>query len=339
VVDPVTHRIEQLPYGSSEPRATSFPDVSAFAEDSRGNMWIGTDGGGLDLARSDGTVVKVFRHDPKDPGTLPANTVFAIAVDPQDRVWVGTDTGGLAQVLGTPDAPESIHFKVMTREQGLSSDTVYGVVPDSGGSLWLSGYAGLVRYDPATGAIKTYHRQHGLQGEEFDFNAYYRLEDGRLAFGGPGGFNIFDPARVTENHNSPRLALTRVSIMGVPVATGKPPWLLSTLGLDFRANILSLDFGALDFTSPKRNRIAYRISGLTDRWIDIGTQRRVTLTNLDAGDHLLEVRAANADSVWSQVPLRLVIHRDPAPWRSWWAYTAYILVVVALVARRVRSQR
>ena len=339
ILDPVTRQIRQLPYGPSQPGGTGFPHVSAFAEDSHGNLWIGTDGGGLDLARPDGTVVAFFRHDPKNRQSLPANTIFTITVDVRDRVWIGTDGGGLARVVGSPDKPGSIHFEALTREQGLSSDTIYGVVPDSSGRLWLSGNAGLVRFDPDTGALKTYHRQHGLQGEEFDFNASFRLPDGRLCFGGPGGFNIFDPARITENHNPPRLALTRVSVMGVPISTAAPSWLLERLNLNFHANIVSFDFGALDFTSPRLNRIAYRMTGLTDHWIDLGTQRRVTLTNLEAGEHLLEVRAASADSIWSQTPFRLIIHRDPAPWLSWWAYTAYFVVVIAIAVYRNRSQR
>jgi diguanylate cyclase (GGDEF)-like protein len=340
VLDPATRLVRQLPFGTSPyTGAIGFPHISAFAEDSHGSIWIGTDGGGLGLARPDGSIIRVFRHNPKDPRTLPANTVFALAVDSKDRVWVGTDGGGLAQVIGSPASAETIHFRVMTRDQGLSSDTVYGVVPDSYGRIWLSGNSGLVRYDPDSGAIKTFHRQHGLQGEEFDFNAYNRLHDGRLCFGGPGGFNIFNPARVTENRNPPRLALTRVSIMGVPVSTERPTWLLDHVNLDFRANVLTLDFGALDFTSPKLNRIAYRMSGLTDRWIDIGSQHHVTLTNLEAGDHILEVRAANADSVWSQVPLRLRIHRDPAPWRSPWAYATYMLFLLSFILFRIYAQR
>ncbi len=83
---------------------------------------------------------------------------------------------------------------VLSREEGLSSDTIYGVVADAAGHIWLSGDAGLMRYDPESGDLKTYHREHGLQGEEFNFGAYHRLRDGRLCFGGPGGFNIFDPA-------------------------------------------------------------------------------------------------------------------------------------------------
>jgi signal transduction histidine kinase/DNA-binding response OmpR family regulator/streptogramin lyase len=313
--------------------------VTAVAEDSNGNFWIGTDGGGLDLARPDGAVVKVFRHDPKNPASLPANTVYALDIDAEGRVWVGTDGGGLAQAVGTAAAPESIRFEVTSLEQGLSSDTIYGVLSDARGRLWLSGNAGLVRLDPDTHAVKTYHREQGLQGEEFDFNAYHRLRDGRLCFGGLGGFNIFDPAHLSDNALAPRVALTRLEVLGVPVPSATPYWLLNRIVVDYRASIVSLDFSALDFTSPKRNRLAYRVAGLSDRWIDLGTQRRVTLTNLDAGDHLLEVRAASGDSVWSDPPLRLTLHRNPAPWRSPWAYAAYALVVVLFIVYRLRMQR
>ena len=85
--------------------------MSAIAEDLNGNFWIGTDGGGLDLARPDGSVVKVFRHDPNDSTSLPANTVYAIAVDAAGRVWIGTDGGGLALVVGSAAAPDSIRFQ------------------------------------------------------------------------------------------------------------------------------------------------------------------------------------------------------------------------------------
>ncbi len=338
VLDPTSGRIRQLPYGS-EAGAVSSPHVTAIAEDTRGNLWMGTDGGGLDLARADGTVVKVFRHDPNDLASLPANTVYALAVDARDRVWVATDGGGLALVLGSAAAPDAIRFKVVTREEGLSSDTIYGVVADAAGRIWLSSDAGLTRYDPESGSIKNYHREHGLQGEEFNFGAYYRLRDGRLCFGGPGGFNIFDPARLTENHRPPHVALTRVEVLGVPAPGPTPYWLLDHIELSYRANIVSLDFGTLDFASPKRNRLAYRMVGLTDRWLDLGTQRRITLTNLEAGEHVLEVRAANSDGVWSETPLQLTIHRQAAPWKSPWAYLAYALATLCLILYRAHLHR
>ena len=335
VLDPLTGLVRQLPFGTG---AISAASVLAIAEDRGGNLWIGTDGGGLDLVRADGTVVKVFRHDPDNPATLSANMVYALAIDAQDRIWVGTDGGGLVRVLGSASSPDSIRFQTVSREQGLSSDTIYGVVADAG-HIWLSGTAGLMRYEPQAGTLKTFHREHGLQGEEFNSGAYIRLRDGRLCFGGPGGFNLFDPSRLTAPARVPRLVLTRVEVMGVPARDQAPYWLLGRVSLGYRDNIVSLDFGVLDFTSPRRNRLAYRMVGLTDRWIDIGTQHRITLTNLDAGDHLLEVRAANSDSVWSREPLRLRVHKDTSPWKSGWAYGAYALAALGLIAYRARLQR
>ena len=338
VLDPGTGLIRQLPYGTRAGAVTA-PNVTAIAEDSSGDFWVGTDGGGLVLVRGDGTVIRAFLHDPNDLTSLPANTVWALAVDERGRVWIGTDGGGLALVEGSAASANAIRFRIVSHDDGLSSDTIYGVLTDSAGRLWLSGNAGLMRFDPDTGAVKTLHRERGLQGEEFDFNAFHRLRDGRLCFGGPGGFNIFDPSRLSENRRPPRLALTGLEVLGVPAPSAVPYWLLDRIVVDHRASVISLDFGALDFTSPKRNRLAYRMVGLTDRWIDLGSQHRISLTNLDAGDHLLEVRAANADSVWSESPLRLTIHRDPAPWKSPWAYAAYSLAALGLIAYRLRLQR
>jgi signal transduction histidine kinase/ligand-binding sensor domain-containing protein/CheY-like chemotaxis protein/HPt (histidine-containing phosphotransfer) domain-containing protein len=338
VLDPATRGVRQLPFGAGTPGAVSAPDVMSIAEDARGNVWLGTDGGGLNLARADGTVLEVFRNDPGNPTTLPANTVYGLAVDADGRVWAAT-TGGLARVVDPAATPEAIEFEVLSGADGLSSDILYGVVPDARSRLWLSGNAGLMRLDPETGAVKTYHREHGLQGEEFSFGAYFRLRDGRVAFGGAGGFNIFDPATLTENTQSPRMALTNVDVLGVRAAGSTPFWLRDRIELDYRGAIVSLDFGVLDFTSPTHNRLAYRMAGLTDDWIDLGSQRRVTLTNLDPGDHVLEVRAANSDSVWSETPLTLTIHRDPAPWASPWAYALYALALLAFVARRVQLHR
>ena len=173
VLDPDTGLIRQLPYGLGS-RARSAPPTSPRSRRIRAE----TSGSAPMAAAStwfapDGTVVKVFRHDPERPDD-PAGEHRVC-----DRgrrcgvaVWVGTDGGGLALVVGSAAAPDSIRFQVVSRDEGLSSDTIYGVLNDAAGRLWLSGNAGLMRFDPDSRAIKTFHREHGLQGEEFDFGAY-----------------------------------------------------------------------------------------------------------------------------------------------------------------------
>jgi signal transduction histidine kinase/ligand-binding sensor domain-containing protein/CheY-like chemotaxis protein/HPt (histidine-containing phosphotransfer) domain-containing protein len=337
IVDPETGLVRQLPYGQ-RPGELSGNRITAFAQDSHGDMWIGTDGGGVDLARPDGTVIRVFRHHSDDPDSLPSNTVFDLAVDSHNRVWIGTSGGGLAVAQADDSQPRLIRFRTFFLGQGLTSDTINGVLIGARGNVWMSGNAGLMRLDPRTDVVKAYHVADGAMGEEFTTGAYLRLRDGRVCFGGPGGFNIFDPAHFTESGPPPHLALTGIKILGVRARGATPDWLRTGIALAYRDNIVSLDFSVLDFSSPGHNRLAYRMTGLTNRWINLGTQHRITFTNLPPGSHVLEVRGATSDSPWS-APLKITLHRDPAPWESPWAYAAYALLLLGFLAHRFRTHQ
>jgi diguanylate cyclase (GGDEF)-like protein len=337
VLDPSSGRIVQLPFETSDTGAVSSGNVTAFAEESSGDMWLATDGGGLDLADPSGHVRRVFRHVEKDEMSLPGDTVWGVTVDPSGRVWAATNRG-LSRIHGSSAHPDGIRFETFGRAEGLAGDVVYGVVPDASGHLWMSGNSGLTRYDPASGSFRTYHVQHGLQGEEFDSGAYRRLRDGRLAFGGPGGFNIFLPQSIQDSTTPPSVALVGVEVVGVPLRSAKPYWLLDHIDVDAGASVVTFEFAALDFTSPAHNRLSYRLPEIGDRWIDLGAEHAVTLTNLGAGDHVLEVRAASADSAWGTSPLRVTIHKRPPPWASLPAKLIYLALALVLAAAAWRAR-
>jgi signal transduction histidine kinase/CheY-like chemotaxis protein/HPt (histidine-containing phosphotransfer) domain-containing protein len=339
ILDPGSGIVRQLPMRPGSLGATTSENITSFIEDAAGNIWMGTENGGLDVADAQGFVLRSYRHDLANPDSLSSNIVYALERDASGQIWAATDGGGLDAVIGSSLRPMQVKFQTFSQTEGLTSDTIYAVLRDSADQLWLSGNAGLMRFDPATHSVKTYHREHGLQGEEFSSGAYFRTRDGRLCFGGAGGFNVFDPRRLAPASQPPRIALTGLEVLGAPVHAGSPDWLLKRVELDYRASVVSFDFAALDFISPRRNRLAYRVSQLTDKWIDLNSQRRVTLTNLPAGDHILEVRAANADSVWSTIPYQLTIHKAAAPWVSAPAFAAYTLLATGLIFWAVRAQR
>jgi len=338
VLDPKYGTVVQLPFESTAPGAISSRNVTAFAEEASGNMWLATDGGGLDLADASGHVLQVYRHAADATASLPSNSIYGVSIDSQGHVWVATDRG-LARVLGSSAKPQAIQFENFGRAEGLAGDTVYGILVDASGRLWMSGNSGLTRYDATAHAFRTYHVQHGLQGEEFDFGAYERLRDGRLAFGGPGGFNIFNPASVVDSNAAPRVALMRIEVLGVPFPSATPYWLLDHIDVTSGARIMTFGFAALDFTSPTHNRLSYRLSDLSDRWIELGTDHDVTLTNLGAGEHVLEVRAESADSGWGSAPLRLSIHKSPPPWASHAAFGAYLAAALGLIGYALRARQ
>src|SRR6185437_14886097 len=67
---------------------------------------------------------------------------------------------------------------------------------------------GLVRFDPVTAEVRSFHRSHGLQAEEFNFGAHYADRAGRLFFGGANGYNAFDPASIVFDTTPPPAVLT-----------------------------------------------------------------------------------------------------------------------------------
>ena len=339
ILDPTTGLVQRIPYDPRSINSLSSPRAGAIAEDPSGHFWIGTDAGGLDLLSPQGKVLHVFRHDPKQNDSLSANTVYTLHVDAKGRVWVGTDSGGLDQVIGSAAAPQSVRFRNVSKANGLTSDTIYGIRSDDSGALWLSSTAGLMRYDPENGRVMSLHRDQGLQDEDFNSGSHFRANDGRMLFGGAKGFNYFDPRQFEIGSDPPRVVLTGVEILNRPAATPVPYPLLKTLELGYQDQMVTFQIAALDFATPHKIRYSYRLRGFIDDWVDIGTQHRISYTNLDAGRYVLEVRAAGADGIWSREPLTLEVTMRPAPWRSVWAYLLYSIAAVLLVLSAFFAQR
>ncbi|MCR8558068.1 response regulator [Mucilaginibacter sp. BJC16-A38] len=79
----------------SEQQSLSFGDVNSFAEDKTGNIWIGTNGGGLIyFDRKKGTF-KTYLHDANNPNSLTNNVIVCMFIDHEQKLWIGTYFGGL----------------------------------------------------------------------------------------------------------------------------------------------------------------------------------------------------------------------------------------------------
>lgn len=323
----------------SDPGSLSSAIATCFAEDRHGGLWIGTDGGGLNLLDVETSTFHHFRHDPHDPSSIGADTVYAVHVDISGRVWIGTRDGGVSRVVGSSSQPEAIRFSNFSHAAGLANDAVYGVLSDQDLQLWLSTNRGLTRFNPATGEFKDFGRSHGLQAEEFNFGAYFRNGAGELFFGGPNGFNVFHPSELESNKHGPRVVLTSYSKFNKEVPTDSPYDLMRDIDLGFRDDVVSFEFAALDFTAPEENRYSYMLEGFDPAWTDLGKRHRVTYTNLDAGNYILRVKAANSDNVWSESGIELGLHVEPAPWETWWAYMLYAMAIVLAIGAAWKQQQ
>jgi signal transduction histidine kinase/ligand-binding sensor domain-containing protein len=146
-------------------------NVTSILEDSHGNFWFGTWGGGV--SRYDG---KTFTQFTEKEG-LSNNVVWSILEDSQGNIWFGTEGGGVSMYNGEA----FIHF---TEKEGLSNYRIFSILEDSHGNLWFgTGGGGISMFNGET--ITHFTRKEGL----INNSVFSILEDsqGNLWFGTEGG--------------------------------------------------------------------------------------------------------------------------------------------------------
>ncbi len=172
----------------SNAEGLSQSQVLSIAQDSRGFLWIGTAGGGLN--RFDGQKFKVYTtYD-----GLPDDNIWSIFCDSRDRVWLGTSTG--LCIL------ENGKFKTFPSYNGLDDDKIYSIAEDLLGNIWIAtANNGISVYDGST--FKNFGINDGLGFSEC--NRVYCQKNGNVWIGSFGyGLTRYKNGkfeRIGENNN------------------------------------------------------------------------------------------------------------------------------------------
>lgn len=329
--NPETESFTRYMHDPDDPQSLSDNVIRVIRQDYSGMLWLGTNGGGLEKFDPTTETFTHYRHDPADMQSLSANVVRTIYEDSKHTLWIGTDGGGLNRF--DPTSETFTHYR---EQHGLPNDTIYGILEDEQGYLWLSTNNGLSKFDPVRETFKNYNLSDGLQSNEFNQGAYYKSERGELFFGGINGFNAFYPEEIKDNPHRPPVVLTSFQIFNKEVKQPQPLAELSDIQLSYRDSVVSFEFAALDYTAPEENQYAYMLEGFDTDWIEAGKRRFATYTNLDGGNYTFRVKGSNNDGVWNEEGITVNIDITPPPWQTWWAYGLYILAASAVVLGYVR---
>jgi signal transduction histidine kinase/DNA-binding response OmpR family regulator/streptogramin lyase len=267
--------------------------------------------------------------------------VFGLARHHEQGWWIGTRDLGLAHVRTADDLghPQAMRMDWFDTSIGLVDNTIYAILPQADGQLWMSSNQGLMRWDPRSGDLRHFTPPDGVQSLEFSNTVAHVGPSGRFYFGGINGVNAFWPQRVPEQVSAPRLHLQNLNIRG------KPRALAQTRDVEIRLahdeNDIELEWVGLQFADPSRVRYAFRLEGLDNDWIEAGQQRQVRYAGLPPGTYRFHARAANSDGLWSDDKLLLTAVVEPPPWRTLWAYLFYTVFVLGLMglAYAVHLQR
>ena len=332
---------EVLHYGHREgdPHQLSHPAVHAVLEDGRGRIWLGT-GDGLDLLDPATGQLRHFRHDIKAPGSLPSNLVRALWQATDGRIWVGTHAG-LSRVVENAGASIGFAHPLADALHDRPVPVVYSMIEAPAGTLWLGTDNGLTRFDTRTERYRIHGMADGLQDLEFNGGAATTLSDGRLAFGGVRGVNVFDPRPLRDSTYLPPLRLLSARIGGDVSGNHGTLSQSDALSIPDGADLLRLRVGALDYAPSADIQYRYRLEGFDPAWIDNGRQQDITYTRLPPGEYVLHVQATNRDGVWNPQGLKLPVRVAPPWWRHprVIAFTGLLLLSFGAVFAWRRHQR
>ncbi|WP_310649671.1 MULTISPECIES: GGDEF domain-containing protein [unclassified Colwellia] len=133
------------------------------------------------------------------------------------------------------------------------------------------------------------------------------------------------------NNNEFTVVLTGFNKMGQSVKLKKPYPYVTDIEMSYLDYFFSFEFSVLDFIAPNKNKYAYKLEGYDDNWIDIGNRNIASFTNLDGGSYKLLVKATNSSGKWGEKFLSINLYISPPPWKTWWAYSLYLLIAALVV--------
>lgn len=320
-------QFKKFMHSNSNPASISSNNVRSMCQDRSGTIWVGTFEGGLNRLDTATETFTCYMRDPNNPHSISSDLASPFVEDRDGNLWVGTRGGGVNKLN-----PRTGEFSILTVEDGLLNNTIFGIRIDERGRVWITTIQGISCYDPVTRTFKNYSVASGLQGNEYNLNSCYRDADGTMYFGGMNGFNFFHPDSIRDNTFIPPVYVTSISIFNKPVRLDTSMMLKRHIVLAYNENFVSFDFVALNYRKPQLNQYKYILEGVDKEWVASGTTRKASYTNLQPGQYVFRVMGSNNDGVWNTAGISISIVVTPPFWRTWWAYLFYTAMVVTFVA-------
>jgi signal transduction histidine kinase/DNA-binding response OmpR family regulator/ligand-binding sensor domain-containing protein len=343
--DPKTETFRVFSFQSLLPRSGADVETNALYLDRTGTLWIATQKG---LVRADHLyttpVFSLYKNDNTNRESLSNDFVSSMVDDPYEParfLWVSTKGGGLERLN-----KQTGRFDHFTEAQGLPNKVVYGILVDTFRNLWLSTNRGLARFNTRTGIFRNFTKADGLQDDEFNTASFVKNDAGDLLFGGVNGLTIFRPSEITPGTASkPEVNLIGLKVNNEEVKIGGPDGILTqgieyttALNLSHTQNLLTLEFGVMDFTNSAKNRYRYRLVGIDNEWVAAGTNRFANYAQLPDGTYTFQVEGSTDGENWSKTR-ELQIRVRPPFYRTWWAYLLYIAGIGFLGWQLYRFQK
>ncbi|MGD2091964.1 MAG: two-component regulator propeller domain-containing protein [Candidatus Aminicenantes bacterium] len=304
--------------------------VYAISGDNRGNTWIGTYSGDLNRFNHGNFTV----YSVKDG--LTGHAIWSIYPDDEGTVWIGTDGGGLVRFKNNT-------FRRFTVKNGLYSNLAFQVFEDKKENLWMNCNKGIYSVskkdleDFAVGTIQTipylsFGKTEGIKSTECAGPAQpagISTREGKLWFPTIRGAVVIDLANIKINQTIPPVIIEEIRADGQLIYS-YPHQQKQKILLPAGKKRLEFKYTGLSFIAPQQMNFKYKLVGFEEKWMDGGTQRQVSYTNIAPGDYTFQVIASNNDDVWNHQGANFSFTLEPFFWQTWWFRFLFLIVFAFL---------
>lgn len=305
----------------------------AFGEDRLGRLWVGTLVNGV-------TVLSPDKRSGTQLKGLPSTSVNQIVMAANGSMWVATHQG----LVCVPHVVRLNDIRVYDARQGLADNNISAVAEGRDGNLWVSHNTGISCFSPKRQRFYNYDFRTGIPMGNFVAASVAMTPDGTLSFGSPGGVCQFRPTSLDDP-----MRMSPVRIIDCERLKGRTDNLRQlivepddegVLRLRYNENTFRLAFTVADCSQKGEVEYEYRMKGMDERWYDTEGETTVTFRDLPPGHYTFCVRAKLRNQDWQQATMAEVdVVVDPPLWLTWWAKTAYVGLLLALVAYMFFSYR
>ena len=287
--------------------------VYAYQDRSDGILVYSVKNGIEYLKRVDNRYTSVFK--------LNKHAVLKHVFEESDSLlWMATSQG----LIGFNPITTSVIYW-FTTETGLSSNTVYSILSDKKGDLWVGTGKGICHINRQTFRVKRFEGIVGQQGHEYNSHSCFSLENGQLIFAGTNGLTLVNPSMVDYTYSRPNIQITQLQAKDQynPFKYFNSD---STLTLEPGNTSIEIDFVAIDYQMPNAYGFEYRLVGLDTTWISTNNPGRAKFLGLQAGNYEFELRLIHPDGYVDEE-----IHRLPLYIQYFWWQTVLFKVSLGLI--------
>jgi ligand-binding sensor domain-containing protein len=318
----------------TEPGAPTHEEVTSMVETgppASRVLWIATAGSGL-FRREAGT----WTHLVAASSSLPSDDILQVqrvVLRGGERLFVSTGEAGIAWL--DPATPSAKWSSLTSRTTpALPDPLVYGVQQDSSGRIYAFTNHGIARLtakaaEPDGFDLDVLTTEDGLPSGECNTGGSGVDPLGRVWAGTVAGAAVLDPRDEPEDRTPKKLLLDETLVLDQPfdlAAHGDLPYDRDTLA--FELSLLSLHRGG-------DTRYRTQLVGLERDPSAWTPDPRVRFAGLGAGRY--ELRAWGRDYAGNvSGPLVVPFRIQPAPWATWWAWSAYAILAASLVTSGYR---